>query len=54
MAMREIDGDTLVSTLTRRGRHHRNHIVTFGGKKQLYFSEKTHAGSVGFEPGTHA
>ena len=40
-ALREITGDTLVSTLTRRGRHYRDRLVTLRREKQCYFLEKT-------------
>ena len=38
-ALREITVGTLVSTLTRQGRHNRDRLVTLRRKKQGYFSE---------------
>ena len=40
VALREITVDTLASTLTRRGRHERDRLVTLRREKQGYFSEK--------------
>ena len=36
---REINVDTLVTTLTRRGRHQRDRLVTLRKEKQCCFSE---------------
>ena len=53
VALREINVDTLVSTLTQRGRHYRHRLVTLRrGKQSLLW--KTHTWSAGFEPGTLA
>ena len=38
-ALREINVDTLVSSLARRGRHQRDRLVTLRREKQCYFSE---------------
>ena len=48
MALREINVDTLVSILTRRGRHLRDCLVTLRREKKDIFLKKTHPGSVGF------
>ena len=41
MALREINADTLVSTLTRRGRQYRDRLlVTLRRNKEGYFSDK--------------
>ena len=40
MALREINIDTLVSTLTRRCRHRRDRLFTLRREKQGYVSEK--------------
>ena len=47
-ALRDINVDRLVSTLTRRGRHYRDRLVT------MLFLWKPHTGTAGIEPGTHA
>ena len=47
-ALRDINVDRLVSTLTRRGRHYRDLLVT------MLFLWKPHTGIAGIEPGTHA
>ena len=36
-ALREINVDAIVSTLTRRGRHQRDRPFTLGMEKQEYF-----------------
>ena len=41
MALRKINVDTLVSTLTRRGRHQRDRLVTLRKEKQCCFSENS-------------
>ena len=40
VALREINVDTLVYTLTRRGRHQRYRLVTLRGEKLEYFFER--------------
>ena len=52
--LREINLDTLVSILTRRGLHQRDRLVTLKREKQYCFSKKTHMGTAGLEPGAHA
>ena len=55
MALREINVDTLlVSTLTRRGRHYRDRLVTLRREKQCCFSENPTQEQRGLKPGTHA
>ena len=51
MALREIKVDTLVSTLTRRGRHYRDRLVTLRREKQGYFSENPTQDQRGSNPG---
>ena len=43
--------DTLVSTLTRRGRHQHDRLVTLRREKQRYFSEKPTQDQRGSNPG---
>ena len=47
----EINVDTLVSTLTRRGRHERDRLVTLRRAKQDYFSENPTQDQQGSSPG---
>ena len=53
MTMREINVDTLALTLTRRGRHERDRLVTLKrGNQDIYLKKKIHAGlSASSNPG---
>ena len=54
VALREINVDILVSTLTRRARHKRGRLVTLRREKQGYFSENPTQDQRGSNPGgTH-
>ena len=50
-ALREINVDTLVSTLKLRGRHQRDRLVTLRREKQCCFSENTTREQRGSKPG---
>ena len=54
MYLREVNFDTLVSTVTRRGRPQCDRLVILRRRKQGYFYEKATPVSAGFEPGAYA